>query len=182
MNEQSTAAWSPKQERVALLIAAGRSIKAAAVEADCGERTVHTWLEDPRYRTLVSELRHRMLDEAVGTLAEATNEAVGMLRKLLDEGNSSVRLRAALGILEAAVRMRRHVEFEARILRLEQDTAQDRSEGHSRIAIPDVDGRWIRTPSYSEADGGESPRRNPHENREVEAPVRRSRGEDANPG
>jgi hypothetical protein len=146
MNEQSTATWSPKQERVALLIAAGRSIKAAAAEADCGERTVHTWIENPGYRTLISELRHRLLDEAVGTLTEATNEAVGTLRKLLDDGNSAVRLRAATNILEAAVRMRQHIELEARILRLEQDTAPDRSEGRPRIAIPDVDGRWTRTP------------------------------------
>src|SRR5262249_6457353 len=69
MKLQPTATWSPKQERVALLIAAGRSIKAAAAEAKCGERTAHAWLEDHRYRSLISELRHRMLDEAVGTLA-----------------------------------------------------------------------------------------------------------------
>jgi hypothetical protein len=93
-------------------------------------------LEDPRYRTLIAGLRHRMLDEAVGTL-----------RKLLDGGNSGVRLRAAPGILDAAVRMRDHVEPEARILRLEQDTANERAEGRPRIAIPDVDGRWARTPS-----------------------------------
>jgi hypothetical protein len=153
MNEQPSATWNPKQERVALLIAAGRSIKAAAAEVDCGERTAHTWLEDPGYRTLVSELRHRMLDEAVGTLAEATNAAVGTLRKLLDDENSGVRLRAALGILDAAVRMRQHVELEARILRLEQDDAQDRTEGRPRIAIPDVDGRWTRKPPPQALDG-----------------------------
>jgi hypothetical protein len=153
MNEQPTATWNPKQERVALLIAAGRSIKAAAAEADCGERTAHTWLEDPRYRKLASELRHRMLDEAVGTLAEASTEAVGTLRKLLDDENSGVRLRAALGILDAAVRMRAHVEFEARLLRLEQDDAQDRGGGRPRIVIPDVDERWTRTPPAQALDG-----------------------------
>lgn len=55
MIEQPTATWSPKQERVALLIAAGRSIKVAATEADRGERTAHTWLELPGW--------HRPLDE-----------------------------------------------------------------------------------------------------------------------
>ena len=146
MNEQPSATWSPKQARVALLIAAGRSIKAAAAEADCGERTAHTWLEDPRFRTLVAELRGRMLDEAVGSLAEATNEAVGTLRKLLGDGNSSVRLRAALGILDAAVRMRDHVELGARILRLEQEDqiAGERTGGRPQIAIPNVDDRWTR--------------------------------------
>ena len=119
MKLQPTATWSPKQERVALLIAAGRSIKAAAAEAECGERTAHAWLEDPRYRSLISELRHRMLDEAVGTLAEATNAAVSTLRDLLDDGHGNVRLRAALGIIDAVVRLRDHVEFERRLTALE---------------------------------------------------------------
>ena len=151
MNEQPTATWSPKQERVALLIAAGRSIKAAATEADCGERTAHTWLEDRRYQTLIAELRHRMLDEAVGTLAEATNEAVGTLRKLLDDANSTIRLRAGVGILDAVVRLRQHIEFEARVLRLEQEQVRDTIEPVGRIHIPSVDDRH-RTPPYSEAE------------------------------
>jgi hypothetical protein len=154
MNEQPSAPWSPKQERVALLIATGRSIKAAATEADCGERTAHTWLEDPRYRMLVSELRGRMFDEAVGRLAEATNDAVGTLRKLLDDDNSTVRLRAALGILDTAVRMRQYVEFESRLLRLEQEKsrADEQAGGRPRIIIPAVDERFTRTPSAQWAD------------------------------
>jgi hypothetical protein len=63
MSVQPTATWGPKPERVALLIASGRTIKAAAVEADCGERTAHTQVEDPRYQTLVANLRGRMLDQ-----------------------------------------------------------------------------------------------------------------------
>ena len=103
MKLQLTATWNPRQERVALLIAAGRSTKAAALETMCGERTVHGWLEDDRYRSLVAELRHRMLDGAVGALVEATNEAVSTLRELLDDKQHNVRLRAALGILDAVV-------------------------------------------------------------------------------
>jgi hypothetical protein len=116
---QPTATWNPRQERVALLIAAGRSIKAAALEAKCGERTVHGWLEDHRYRSLIGELRHRLLDEAVGALTEATNEAVSTLKELLDDKQPNVRLRAALGILDAVVRLREHVELEQRIATLE---------------------------------------------------------------
>jgi hypothetical protein len=119
MKPQSTATLSPKQERVALLIAAGRSIKAAAAEAGCGERTAHEWLDNPRYRSFIAELRHRMLDEAVGSLAEATNRAASTLRDLLDDENRNVRLRAALGIIDAVVRLRDHVEIERRISALE---------------------------------------------------------------
>jgi hypothetical protein len=129
MKMQLTATWNPRQERVALLIAAGRSIKAAALETKCGERTVHGWLEDDRYRSLVAELRHRMLDEAVGALAEATNQAVSTLKKLLDDEHPNVRLRAAMGILDAVVRLREHVELERRI------TALEAQNGHAENQI-----------------------------------------------
>jgi hypothetical protein len=125
MRLQPAATWSPKRERVALLIAAGRSIKAAAAEARCGERTAHAWLEEPHYRSFISELRHRMLDEAVGSLVEATNHAVSTLTELLDNDHVNVRLRAALGIIDAVVRLREYVELERRIAALE---AQDESE------------------------------------------------------
>jgi hypothetical protein len=74
---------------------------------DSGERTAHNRLEDPWYRTVIADLRHRILDEAVGTL-----------REILDDDSSGVRLGSALGNLGAAVRMRQHIEFEAHIHRL----------------------------------------------------------------
>jgi hypothetical protein len=119
MKPQPAATWSPKQERVALLIAAGRSIKAAAVETKCGERTAHEWLEDSRYRLLISRFRRRMIDRAIGLLTRSTNKAVSTLRKLLESENENVRLRAALGIIDATVRLREHVELEERIAALE---------------------------------------------------------------
>jgi hypothetical protein len=131
MKLQLTATWNPRQERVALLIAAGRTVKAAALETQCGERTVHGWLENHGYRSHIAELRHRMLDGAVGALAEATNEAVGTLRELLGDKHPNVRLRAALGILDAAVRLREHVELERRMTALEAKYASPENEAGS---------------------------------------------------
>jgi hypothetical protein len=119
MKPQSTATWSPKQERVALLIAAGRSIKAAAVEARCGERTVHEWLDDPKYHSLISRFPHKMIDRAIGLLARSTNKAVATLARLLDSENENVRLKAASSLLDHSIRMREHVELEGRIAALE---------------------------------------------------------------
>jgi hypothetical protein len=64
MIRQLTATRTAKQERLALLLAAGWGIKAAANEVKVGERTAHTWREDPEYRALVAALRGRLLDEA----------------------------------------------------------------------------------------------------------------------
>lgn len=149
MSEQTTDPWNPKQERLAAMIAAGRSIKAAAAEIEIGERTAHSWLADPRYRTFVAELRGRMMDESVGRLAEATSEAVGTLKALLNDGSSNVRLRAATSILDVAVKLREHVELDARMLRIEMKQAENQQAGEiaPRIRIPDVDARH-RTPPY----------------------------------
>jgi hypothetical protein len=122
--DESSSPWSPKQERLAVLIASGRSIKAAAADAECGERTAHDWLAEPGFRSFVAGLRGRMLDEAVGTLAEATAAAAVALRGLLEDTNSNVRLRAALGILDGAVRLREHTEILERLEELERRAGQ----------------------------------------------------------
>jgi hypothetical protein len=116
---QPTAVWNAKQERLALLLAGGRTIKSAAGEVKVGERTAFTWLADPRYRALVAGLRGRLLDDAVGRLADAAGKAVTTLCGLLDDPSSNVRLRASLGVLDTLLKVREHVEFEGRLARLE---------------------------------------------------------------
>jgi hypothetical protein len=111
--------FSARQEQVGLRLAAGRSVKSVAAELGVGVRTIYDWLDDPQYRLLVSKFRRRMIDRAVGSLARSTNKAVLKLRKLLDSENENVVLRASLGMLEAAVRMREHGELEERITVLE---------------------------------------------------------------
>jgi hypothetical protein len=120
MIPQETATWNARQERVAVLLAAGRSIKAAAEEAGVGERTAHSWLDRPDYRGFVHGMRARLLDEAVGRLAGAANVAVGTLVDLLGNESPTVRLRAATGVLDALLRVREHVELSDRVARLER--------------------------------------------------------------
>jgi hypothetical protein len=115
--------WSPKQERLALYLASGKGIKAAAEEVKISERSAHRWLHHPGYRYLISELRGRMLDEAVGQLAKSTNQAVETLVTLLESDRENIRLRAALGIVDSMIRLREHIDFEQRILSLETSRA-----------------------------------------------------------
>jgi hypothetical protein len=120
--------WTPKQERVALLIASGKAIKDAAAECGAGERTAHTWLEDPAYRTLIAELRGRLMNQALGKLADAAGEAVGVLRASLADANPNVRLRAAVSILDGLMKMREHVELAEQLA-----DAQRRLAEHERL-------------------------------------------------
>jgi hypothetical protein len=120
MSRQLTATWTAKQEWLALLLAAGWGIKAAAKELKVGERTAHTWLEDPGYRAFVDDLRRRMLEEAVGKLTDAAGSAVDVLRDLLAHPNGGVRLRAAMGVLDCLLKYRQHAELDRRVAGLEE--------------------------------------------------------------
>ena len=148
MKRQPLATLNAKQERLALLLAAGQAIKSAAAEVKVGERTAHSWLEYPHFRARVAALRGRMLDTALGRLADAATRAVDTLVALLDEESGSLRLRASLGILDSLSRLREHVEFEARVLALENDHAvRNKIEG---LPIRGVNGQPAH--EWSESD------------------------------
>lgn len=128
MKKQETATLTAKQERVALLLAAGKGIKAAAEEAGVGERTVHTWLCDQPFRARVAALRGRLIDDAAGKLADAVSAASDELRALLADESSLVRLRAATEILNATIKIRDHVELSQRVEELEQAIASEKKK------------------------------------------------------
>jgi hypothetical protein len=134
MIRQPSAPRAAKQERLALLLASGRGIKVAAAEVGVGERTAHTWLDDAGFRRLVAVLRGRLLDEALSKLAGGAGAAVEVLKGLLDHPNAHVRLRSALGILDALLKYREHVELDRRLLDLEGRVGDDEAPGSHRIA------------------------------------------------
>jgi hypothetical protein len=107
MKSQITATWTARQEQFALLISSGRSIVDAAAQVGAAERTAHSWLENPSFRTFVAELRRRLLDQASGRLIDTATEAADALRELLREGHPpAIRLGAARAILESLIRIR----------------------------------------------------------------------------
>ena len=129
MNRRETATrWTSKQEHVALLIASGKSIKDAAAECGAGERTAHTWLKDPGYRSLIAELRGRLLNQAMGKLADAAGEAIEVLRASLRDVNPNIRLRAAVSVLDGMMKMYPHVELAEQLVDI-----QGRLDEHDRV-------------------------------------------------
>jgi HEAT repeat protein len=122
--DAETRRFSAKQEQVALLLAAGRTIKDAAAEGGSGERTVFRWLAEDGFRALVAGLRGRLMDQAVGKLADAASQAADELRELLGDESATVRLRAAVAILDAAVKTREHAELAEQVAELERRMAE----------------------------------------------------------
>lgn len=107
----------------AIAYASGTSLREAARTAGISESTAHRRLKDPAFRRRVSEIRTSFLNEAVGRLAEAANEAVSTLKALLTARSESVRLSAARAILELGPKLREQTEIEERIIALERVAA-----------------------------------------------------------
>lgn len=87
---------------VALLTA--NSAASASKQAKVAERTLRRWLAEPAFRAAYHHASRRMFDDAIGHLRAATAEAVTTLREALQSENDGVKVRAALGILDAAVK------------------------------------------------------------------------------
>ena len=67
---------TPKQEAVALALAAGQSIREAAASCRAGERTVKRWLVCAAFVRRVHGLRADMLGRALGRMAAGMTEAL----------------------------------------------------------------------------------------------------------
>jgi hypothetical protein len=84
------------------------------------ERTATRRWADAGFRRRVGELRADMVTGALGRLANGMSEAAGVLRQLLTAQSEPVRLGACRALLELALKLRDHVEFEHRLRALEE--------------------------------------------------------------
>jgi hypothetical protein len=93
-------ASSGKSEALAIAIAAGSTIKAAASEVGCSERSAYRHSSSPPFRQRVSELRSEIAAATVGKLTRGAAQAADTLVELLDESNEpNTRLNASKAIL-----------------------------------------------------------------------------------
>ena len=110
-----------QKERVALLLAAGRSRKESATVAGVSRRAVSLWLKEQEFQGRVRQLQGRLLRKTVGLLAGASAKAVKTLLELLkSEHKGSVRASAAGRILDSAFRTFDVMELAARLELLEE--------------------------------------------------------------
>ncbi len=106
-----------------LALAGGASATEAARKAGVSERTAFRRMQDPEFQRSIAQARDKMVENALGQLAEASVTAVRTLRALCAARSETVRLKAARSLLELTMRMREHVDFGARIAALETNAA-----------------------------------------------------------
>jgi hypothetical protein len=113
-----------KNLELALILATGASVSAAAEKLGVARSTVHRKLRMPVFRQLVAELRSELFSSALGRMAENMTHATDALGSLLDANDPGVKLRAAKAVLGLAIRLRDSVDVSDRISELEAELAR----------------------------------------------------------
>lgn len=119
--DTETSALTPRQEAVALGVAAGLSLAAAARKSNVGVPTVKHWSASiPAFRRRIQELRSELTFQALGRLVDSMAAAADTLAFLSRKGKSeTVRLGAARAVLELGNKLRESIELEERLAALE---------------------------------------------------------------
>jgi hypothetical protein len=108
-------------DKLALELAAGATLKDAAKAAGISESTVERRRADPAFRKRVAALQATMMAEALGRLTNACSAAAVVLtRVMLEEKDAAVRVRAANSILAQARDIREHTQLTDRVAELER--------------------------------------------------------------
>ena len=116
---------------LAVALASGMTVAAAAHVAGVSERTAHRRLADAAFARRVTEIRGEMVSRAVGRMTRGMTAAANTLLALLEAADERVRLGAAKAVLELGVKLREATELEARLLALEE---QSPGNGKARAA------------------------------------------------
>jgi hypothetical protein len=119
-----TAGFSPRQERFATLIAAGRSLHSAASEVGVSDRQAYTWKNMPGFAALVARHQRELFAQAVAGLAGSLGQAVASLVALLGSADEKIVLASARAIISDLVTLRNAVDVESRLAALEQRSAE----------------------------------------------------------
>ena len=107
-------------DELALLVARGMSVAAAARSLDVLDRTARNWAATTEFKATVDSIRASVISQSVGALGKAAVKAVKVLGKLLDSKSEDVQMRAAKEVLSNLLAVRDHAEVSARVDALER--------------------------------------------------------------
>ena len=93
---------SPAQAQVVAALAQGRTVTAAAREADLHRNTIYNWLDEPAFKTAVEEAQREYVAILSDGMRDLAALALETLRNLLEDPETppAVRLKTALAVLQ----------------------------------------------------------------------------------
>jgi hypothetical protein len=110
---------SGRQDAALSALLRNASIAEAAKACGLGESTLYRYLAEPDFKARLSEARKACLGEAIEEIQGAAMIAVQTLTRNMVSGNPAVEVRAAVSVLELAVKARESMELSDRIAQLE---------------------------------------------------------------
>ena len=113
-----------KQESAIVALLTAGTVAEAAEACGVSETTLGRWLQDPAFSARYADARRAVLQSAVSDLQVAAREAVGTLRRLMGCGTPAVECRAAVAVLETALRVGELYDIDRRLDALEAALAR----------------------------------------------------------
>ena len=110
---------SRKQEQAITALLAESTIERAARSAGISVVTMWRWLQLTKFQAEYRAARRQIVEHAIASLQKVTSQAIESLSRNLSCGLPAVEVRAALGVLEQALKAQELLEIEARIVALE---------------------------------------------------------------
>ena len=112
---------SVRRQRAIESLLGGNSLSATAAAAGVSVRTLRRWRSDPRFVGELRASRDEVFADSCAALTSLSRKAVSTMQRILDDENASdsLRLRAAIEVLEASVRIS-NVDVVERIAALER--------------------------------------------------------------
>lgn len=115
---------STKMRRVIPIILAEKNISKGCEKACIDRATFYHWMENPIFKTAFHNHSKQIFELSLFDLRGATQKSVETIVKLLNAKNESVRLRAAVSILEHLSKFIELEELTKRIEDLERITSE----------------------------------------------------------
>ena len=95
---------TPKQHAAINALLATRTVEEAAETAGCHPASIRRWMKDGEFSAAYRRARRDALDGAIAALQGSATRAVHTLEDELDSDSSGVRVRAAISILDRAIK------------------------------------------------------------------------------
>jgi len=111
-----------KQEKaiIELLNPTNKSILGIACKLNIGERTLHTWLKQPKFKGALCDARKELTKDSLNKLKESLGEAVNVINGLMGSDKEMISLKASQLVIDYNLKLRESDEFEERLSRLEE--------------------------------------------------------------
>lgn len=110
-----------KDQKLIAAIISSPTIEEAAKVAEVNPRTIYRKLKNPEFKSALDVAQNQVLSSAVMHMIALCRKATMKFEQLLDADSERVQLQAARSIFQFSSPLRREVEFEERLLSLENE-------------------------------------------------------------